>query len=183
MATRYSDHFSATGDDGDPLDMQVRVSAGISHGRLRYKRARANGLFTTADVVRMMTFKSSDRLIELWLGWDGANTAGAVTVGLCLSGSNHSGAPVDWTLFGVGLATTTLARRQGLMVGGWSADLVAVAGEEEVRGLPLWKQASYGSGTDTEDPMTEYDIVIAPSTTLAGADSIMTLEAYYTSGD
>ena len=182
MATRYSDHFSTTGDDGDSLDMQVRVSAGIGHGRLRYKRARANGLFTTSDTVRMMTFKSNDRLIELWLSYDGANTAGAVNVGLYLSGSNHSGAVVDADLFCTLQTTTTLAIRTDIM-GEPASALIAVAGEEEVRGLPLWKQASYGAGTDTVDPMTEYDIVITPYTTIAGADSLMTLEAYYTSGD
>ena len=182
MATRYSDHFSTTGDDGDPLDMQVRVSAGIGHGRLRYKRARANGLFTTSDTVRMMTFHSSDRIIELWLSYDGANTAGAVNVGLYLSGPNHSGAAVSAALFATALNTTTLAIRTDIM-GEPASALIAVAGEEEVRGLPLWQQINYGSTTISEDPMTEYDLVITPTTTIAGADSLMTLEAYYTSGD
>ena len=182
MATRYSDHFSATGDDGDSLDMQVRVSAGIGHGRLRYKRARANGLFLTSDTLRMMTFKSSDRITELLLTYDGANTGGAVNVGLYLSGSNHAGAVVDADLFCTALTTTTLGVRTDILGEAGSA-LIAVAGEDEVRGLPLWKQATYGAGADTVDPMTEYDIVITPSTSISGADSIMTLEAYYTSGD
>jgi len=183
MATRYSDHFSTSGDDGDSLDMQVRAAAGISHGRVRYKRARAGGLFLTTDTVRMMTFKSSDRLLELWLTTDGGSTAGAVNVGLNLSGSNHDGAVIDANLFATTLTTSTITTRTNILGEAGSA-LIAVAGEEAIEGQTLWEiAAAHGGGSDTSDPMTQYDIVITPSTSFTVADSIVTMEAYYTSGD
>lgn len=182
MATYYSDHFSASGDDGDSLDVQIRASAGVSHGRVRYKRSRAGGLFLDSDTVRMMTFKSSDRLLEMYLTTDGASSAGAVNIGLYLTGANHDGAVVDADLFATALTTSTLTTRVNVL-GEADSALIAVAGEEAVEGQALWAQAAYGAGSDTSDPQTQYDIVVTPSTSHATTDIILTLEAYYTSGD
>jgi hypothetical protein len=128
----------------------------------------------------MMTFKSGDRLLEMWLASDGTSAAGAVDVGLSLTGSNHDGALVDVDLFGTAIVTSTAMERSEALV---EAALAKATTVKSGRGLPLWEAAAIGAGSDTSDPGVQYDILLTPTTSFTSADSIITLEAYYTSGD
>lgn len=182
MPTYYSDHFSKTGviaDTDHAYDDQIRVPAGIGHGRVRYKRAQTTAQLTAADIVRMMAFKSSDRLLELWLTTDGASGAGNVSVGLFESGSNRDGAAVDNNLFMNAGSIATLTQR----IEAFAGDSILAAGEAAAKGLPLWEIANYGNGSYTEAPDSMFDIALTCTTTFTTTASVLTLEAYYTSGD
>ena len=185
MATYYSNHYSTNGLQADSYDSQVRVSAGIGHGRLRYKRAQSTPTSAgTGDQIRMMTFKSADRLIELWIGTDGNATGGTIDLGMFLSGDNHDGASLganNDNSFMDNAALTTIAVRTNAF-GEDGASAISVATENSVRGLTMWEIANFGDGAYTVDPMTEFDIVITPTVAFDAAN-IVTLEAYYTSGD
>ena len=185
MATYYSDHFSTNGLQADSYDGQIRVSAGIGHGRLRYKRAQSTPTSAgTSDTIRMMTFKSSDRLIELLISTDGNATGGTIDLGMFLSGANHDGDSLganNINSFMDAAALTTLANRTDAF-GETGASAIAVATENNARGLTMWEIANFGDGSYTVDPMTQFDIVITPTVAFDAAN-IVTLEAYYTSGD
>ena len=185
MATYYSDHFSTNGLQADSYDGQIRVNAGIGHGRLRYKRAQATPTSAgTGDTIRMMTFKSSDRLIELLISTDGNATGGTIDLGMFLSGANHDGDSLganNINSFMDAAALTTLANRTDAF-GETGASAIAVATENNARGLTMWEIANFGDGSYTVDPMIQFDIVITPTVAFDAAN-IVTLEAYYTSGD
>jgi hypothetical protein len=185
MATYYSDHYSANGLQADSYDGQMRVNAGIGHGRLRYKRAQATPTSAgTGDTIRMLTFKSGDRLIELMISTDGNATGGTIDLGMFLSGSNHDGASLganNINSFMDAAALTTIGHRTDAF-GETGASAITVATENEVRGLTMWEIANFGDGAYTVDPMTSFDIVITPTVAFDAAN-IVTLEAYYTAGD
>jgi hypothetical protein len=185
MANYYSDHYTANGLQADSYDTQIRVSAGIGHGRLRYKRAQATPTNAgTSDQIRMMTFKSSDRLIELWISTDGNASGGTIDLGMFLSGDNHDGASLgtnNVNSFMDAAAMTTIANRTEAF-GETGASAIAVATENNARGLTMWEIANFGDASYTEDPMTSFDIVVTPTVAFDAAN-ILTLEAYYTSGD
>jgi hypothetical protein len=175
MSTYYSDHFSSDGAAVTTLDDQKRASAGISHGRIRYKAARFSGAAPqTTDTIRMMQFKSSDRLIEMFISSDGTPSAGAVNIGLYKSSLRHDGAVIDADLFGAAIDQITAAAREDALTEAALGDLD--------RGKTLWEQATVGAASYTADPIEDWDVVIVPSTNFTG-NGIILLEAYYTSGD
>jgi hypothetical protein len=101
-----------------------------------------------------------------------------------LSGDNHDGASLganNINSFMDNDALTTLATRTDAF-GVVGASAIAVATENNARGLTMWEIANFGDGAYTVDPMTEFDIVITP-TVAFNAANIVTIEAYYTSGD
>jgi hypothetical protein len=133
----------------------------------------------------MFTMRSADRLIELLISTDGAATAGAVDVGVWLSGDNHDGATIGSAtvnLFADALALTTLSQRTSCLGVEGGSSSIPVAGEECPHGMTLWELVNMGDGTYTSDPGINFDITLNPSTTFDVA-TIITLEAYYTSGD
>jgi hypothetical protein len=189
MAVFFSDHYSGAdsagveaGNNKSAADAQIRPGAGISHGRVRYKRAQIEGMPLTTDTVRFCTFKSSDRILEAYLITDGGCTAGTVDVGIALSGHNHDGALVDVNVFADALVVSTLTARIDMMADG-GADNIAAAGENYQRGLTMWELAAMGAGTDTVDPRVNYDILLTPTVSLSVADAILTVEFVYTAGD
>lgn len=182
MPTYYSDHFSKTGiiaDTDHAYDDQIRVPAGIGHGRVRYKRAQVTAQLTANDVVRMMTFKSTDRLLELMLTTDGASGAGAVNIGFYDAGLNRDGGAVDANLLAATQSIASLTQRIDV----FASDSVLTAGETAAKGLTLWEIANYGDASYTEAPDGMFDICFTCSTTFTTTASVLTLEAYYTSGD
>jgi len=182
MATYFSNHYTSTGIEQTAVDAGFRVSAAISHGRVRYKRADATGLFLTTDTVRMFTMQSGYRLLELWLSSDGYSGAGAINIGLHKSGNAHDGLVIDADLFATAQTTSTIITRTNMLSEGGSA-AIAVATESAVNGLPLWQLAAMGAGTDTSDPGESWDFTITPSTSHTTNNILLTLEAYYTAGD
>ena len=176
MAAYYSD-LLADPADNTSLGVAYKASVGVSHARTRTSIARATGLFLTTDVVRMITLRSSDRLLDLQLATDGGSTAGAVNIGIYLAGENHTGAVDDADLFASAMVVSTETDLIDAFVESTTLDGVD-------RGRTMWEIATLGGGTNyTEDPRIEFDICIVPSTSLTVAAAELTLKAVYTAGD
>lgn len=179
MATYYSDHFADTSDYSALVYPTKSVAVGICHARKRWSRASFVGLLTTAttDIARMLTLRSSDRLIDLYLSTDAACAAGAVDIGLYLRGGNHDGAVVDADLFASAVDVHTAAFAPTSILN--EATTITTIGY----GLPLWEQAALGAATYTSDPGVLFDIVISAETTMTTTATTLILEALYSAGD
>ena len=165
MANQFSDHFSAT-TYGLAVDSPIvkvpwhlqnrhqklaRITLGLVSGG-------APAAFTIADVARMLTFKSSDRISQLFVAAAGG-TAVAADLGIYLAGTAHDGAVVDADEFASALALAgTVA----------FADVFAesVAAETIRRGMPLWQRLGL-----TADPGVDYDLCFLATATLTTADA------------
>lgn len=177
MAVWYGTHFGVDAGTGNALVHPPKVvSAGIKHGRIRYNRAMITGLCLSAEVLRFFSMKSSDRLLEIMISSNGGSDAGAIDIGIYLSGNDHDGAVVDADLFASAQATSTAIARTDAF--NESAIL-----QHEDRGKHLWELAAVGDGSDTVDPQVSYDICGVVTTEFTTTASILVLEAYYTSGD
>jgi len=174
VATYYSDHFmGATHAD---LDTQLRASAGIEHGRLRYQRAEITQLVAVTEVVRMMQFKSSDRIFQLFVTTSAADSAGVLGIGLRKTGREHDGADLDVNCIASGLSMSSRLD---------FTDAFMLVGDPTIplyRGRMLWELLDAGSLTYAEDPMEDWDLTIVAATGF-NAERTVVLEAYYTSGD
>ena len=179
MAVYFSDHM-AVSTANTTLVEGYKAHAGIKHARTRTTISRATGLFLDADVVRMITLKSSDRLIGLELATDGACSAGAVDVGIYLSGDDHDGAEEDEDIFATAVTVSTetdlieifTERTSSILVGGID------------RGKTMWEIVTLGGGTNhTSDPNINFDLCLVPTTSLTVLATELTLKAIYTSGD
>ena len=176
MASFFSDHFSADGSNKSTVDIQKRASAGISHGRLRYKRASIDTVDTAnADEVRFCQFKSSDRIIEVFVTGDGTPSAGTMDIGLYKSGTAHDGAVIDDDLFASALAIDSASARVDEFTE------ATTLGNLD-RGKTLWELATVGAASYTSDPMEDWDLVGTTDTGTTG-NLAMTVEVIYTSGD
>lgn len=169
MATYFSDHFSADENGNTAADSERRAPAGINHGRLRIKRAKIIGTITTADTVRLMQFKSGDRLYNLKLTVNGDLTTGAANFGLYKSGDAHDGAVVDADLFATAQSLTSALDETDILD---EASLTA-----DNRGDELFVMAG-----QTEDPMEDWDLVMTPTANFDTSEEV-TVTAVYTSGD
>jgi len=175
MSTYYSDNI-AVSTANTTFVPGYRPTAGIKHARSRISTARISALALTTDTVRMITLQSGDRLLKLELTSNGGSDAGAIDLGLYLTGSAHDGAVVDVDLFMSAQTTST------------AIDLTDAFNESAVldhtdRGKTMWELAAVGAGTDTIDPLVQYDIVIVPTTSFTTTASILTLIATYMAGD
>lgn len=180
MTVWYSDHYGADGDNDIVLVSPPKVvGVRIKHARKRWSKAHFVGmpLDTTPDVVRMLTMKSSDVLIDLYMSCDGGSTAGDCDVGLYLTGGAHDGAVVDQDLFASAVDIHTAAFAPTSIY-----NEAATIGETNY-GLPLWQLAALGAATYTEDPQVQFDICLTVTTSFTVADTIINLEALYAAGD
>lgn len=173
MATYYSDHFATSGADTTTRDATYRPPVGIGHGKMYYKVAHMSAFNPqTTDTVRVMSFKSGDRLNALLISCDATPSAGAVNIGLYLAGDAHDGAVIDADLFVSAQAITSALDQTDAF------NESAVLANTD-RGKTLWELAAIGAASYTADPMLVFDVVMVPSTNF-DADSIITIEAYYT---
>ncbi len=179
MANWYSDHFGADGSADSAVAVPVKVSGvGVSGGRQRIKRGTITVLDSAAaDVLWMFTMKSGDYLYKLETYTDGGFSASnSCELGLYTSSPTHDGAVLDVDLFGAAIDLTSAV---DTVTETFSAG--ALGGED--RGKQLWEQLAVGAGTDTVDPLVNYDVCM----TLNGEDdatsSTFVLVAYYTAGD
>jgi len=179
MTVWYSDHFGTDGDNDTSLASPSKVvSAGVSRGRVRYKRATITGLplQTTPDVLRFYTLKSSDRIINQWISSNGGSDAGAIDIGLYLTGTNHDGAVVDQDLFSSAQDISTAIHKTAALV-------ESTVLQHEDAGKTLWEMAAVGAASYTSDPGVLFDVCATVTTSFTTTDSILTLECLYTSGD
>lgn len=157
MADWFSDHFGADGSaDTAAADPITIVAPGVGGNRLRVKRAEITVTDTAAnDVLRMMTFKSSDRFYAMYINTDGGCSASSsADVGLYTYNSAHTGAVIDVDLFDAAVdLTSAIDDLEEILTDG------ALGGED--RGKPLWEQLAVGAGSDTTDPGVLYDVGIA----------------------
>lgn len=182
MADWYSDHIGADGLlDTSVASPPTVISAGLNHGRVRYKRAIVNttgGNPASGDVYVFFTMKSSDRLFNLMVSNDAAHdVVTACDLGLRLRGTNHDGGAVDPNFFddAVDIATAAVDRGEALVTG------AQVAGTD--RGKQLWEMLDDASITTYgSDPHLEYDITLT-LTQEPTTGGIVVLEAEYTAGD
>lgn len=178
-----SDYFSdnlADSSANTTLVQGYKAHVGIKHARTRTSIARATTAdstgFQTTDVVRMITLKSSDRLLALEFGADGTTgNAAEVDIGIYLTGAAHAGAVDDANLFDDAADVATLSDLHDVF------DLGALAGTD--RGKTMWELVTIGGGTNyTSDPNIEFDICLTPGTNFDN-DTECVLKAVYTSGD
>lgn len=185
MTRFYSPHYtnevpSTTLAAIAPADPSIKAG-GLKHMAVRRSWAvidLALATLTDEDEFRMFTMKSSDRLGQLFITTPAAWAATTLTldVGLWTSNDTHDGVELDADLYINGLdGTATLARTDHILQS-------TTLGDED-RWKPLWEQLALGAGTDTVDPVVDYDVVIHVDalTTVTVADKIL-LEAVYLPG-
>ena len=175
MAALFSDHFA--GDTLSEFNSQSRAPAGAGRGRLRYQRAEVFAALTggsaTGDTARMMTLKSSDRLVQLFFMMTHGEPTYKVLLGLAKSGAAHDGPMIDNDILAQQSVTIPNALDHDDKFGTGLPD------PDLLRGAPLWKIVTgYAS-----DPMESWDVVISSGDSDMSSASTMLIEAYYTSGD
>lgn len=183
MATYVSEHFHPDADDTADQGLPTRphmASAGIAGARKRYKKCRI--LVTTAvtavapDQLRLMQFKSGDRIHAIKVSDAGASTVTAADLGLYKSGNAHDGAVIDADLFASALS---------LNGGGSQVEALTEAGTitDEDRGKTLWEMAALGAGSYTEDPFEDWDLTFTVTGAVTTATETILVEVEYTAGD
>jgi hypothetical protein len=188
MADYFSNHFANQADatretnaavSVTAIETDYRIPAGRSHGRLRTKIAHAQlqMLNSSADTLRMMTFKSNDRLFQLFITSDDVGTTGDIDIGLALAGNRHDGAVVDDDLF----STTALDVNAAALDRVDQFDNGALANIH--RGFMMWELLAIGGGTDVVDPHVQYDLILTCTEDFTEALSDIVFEAVYTAGD
>lgn len=186
MADFWSDHYTNTALGSTTIDdPRIKVAAGLNHAKRRYKRATLAVTTATAagDVLRFFKIKSSDRIIELQLSHDAdASTTVNGDIGLYTVGAG--GAVLDLDLYGDVLVapcddlTVVIGRTETItgdvFIGGVLTDVD--------RGLMAWEQLAIGAGTDTVDPILEYEVclTIAAETGIVASEYV--LECTYVPG-
>jgi hypothetical protein len=179
MATFYSSHFSPT-QPGLTLDTAYRPVVDEGHARLRVKRIDAtlplSPAFTANDIMRLATFRSSDRIYNIFVTSGGASGTVTVDLGLYLSGGAHDGAVLDADVFSSALAVNgVVARVDQFTESGVLANLD--------RGKPLWQLGSVISALYSSDPRTSFDLCLTATATLDTAAEPLLIEVWYVAGD
>lgn len=184
MSRYYSDNYNTDGTApslastvGVQLDRTFRAHVGITHARLRKKRAHI--VIGTAaqigDEIRLGKFKSSDRIFDIRVTAAGA-TAAAADIGLYRAGSAHDGTVIDADLFASAIGLTAAARADGFTE-------ATTLGNKD-RGKMLWQLVNVGTpSTFASDPMIEMDLVATVTTAFTVALDDIVVEIDYTSGD
>ena len=160
-------------DNKTAVDTNARPAVGTGHARMRYHRARvlipATGT-TAADVIRLFTMKSADRIFELLVTSDGAGTALVCDLGLHRTGGPlHDGAVLDQDIFASLLAVNAAIAR---------VDEFVEAGtlEQEDRGKQIWEYDGLGF---TSDPNIQVDVTMTVTTANTTAANEIIVEAYF----
>lgn len=180
MSDWYSNHFGIDGtDDAAAAHPNIKVPVGIGHAKMYVKSASITvpATVAAADVLRMFTLRSSDRLWALYHNTDGAaDASNSAEVGIYAVNANHTGAVLDVDLFGAAhdLSTAALDVLTEIMTSG------AAGGEDRLK--TMWEIFFLGAGTDEVDPEVKYELC----TTLNGDDTaafVYTLTAIYTASN
>lgn len=184
MATYFSNHFGTgtaltlAGTEPATLARDFKIGAGVGGARERYKRASM--IIGTAaqigDVLRMVKFKSGDRVKEIMLSSSGGS-AGIADCGIYKSGRSHDGVVLDADLFASAQALTgTIARVDIFKESTTLKDID--------RGKTLWELVTIGAAfTYTADPMEDWDLCLTMTAAMTTTLCTINLEVSYTSGD
>ena len=175
MTNYFSDHYTETGLEQSAVNRNWKAPVGIAHSRLRYKVAGCTNLPLTTEEVRFMTFKSTDRLIDMLVTSGGLAGAGDILFGLYYSGLNHDGAVVDADLFAPAVTTSTAVARVDHFTDGVLTNFH--------RGQMLWEQAVVGAAIWTADPGGTFDLVGTVGTTFTTPAEVHQIEVHYLAGD
>lgn len=172
MTAYYGDAIAVANDTF--VRNYTRNVANRQGARLRIFGSSITKLLLTTDTCRMITLPARARLWQLWLGTNGAATAGATDVGLYYSGSNADGAVIDADYFATAVVVT-------------SASYADVFNESTTptqvkRGNYIWELAGL-SAEPTTPATSQFDIVLTPSTSFTVAAPIVQLQAFVTLGD
>lgn len=151
-----------------------------THARIRKKKMSfyPGSTITTSDTVVLGTFKSSDRLWNLWYVQNGTLTTGAFSLGFYRAAIDH--VPVanatysQAALLGTAYANTVAQTRTDFMTG--------LGSNGQYRGLAIWQLLDLGTPALSADPMCDYDLVLTPTTNFtAGTATIAFFECDYVS--
>ena len=175
MATFYSNLIAPSTDA-----LEAGFLPPVSTSRMRYRHTlvpitlASPANMDSGDEIRLMTFKSTDRIVELFRSSIAVVGGGAATLGISLTGANHDGAAVDADLFGNGVIT--VAAR---------ADIFAVGAADGTRdrAKTLWElldevgPTSYGV-----NPNVLFDLTLTLAADISTAGTLL-YEVNYISGD
>jgi hypothetical protein len=179
MATLYSDNFA--GSSATVLDDQAVSPAGAGHGRIRYKRMEVTltaAGYTTGDTIRLGSFKSNDRILEIYASNGAFGAAGLADLGLYLSGTAHDGAVVDADCFADGEDVAAAGTRDEMFLG------ANTSFDDQDRGKEIWKLLDDASLTTYgSDPQTQMDLVWTVVNDGTQPAIQLVVEVYFTSGD
>ena len=163
MADWFSDQYSAGSAATAIADPITVVSSGVNHGRKRIIRAEITVTDTAAaDILRMFTLKSGDRLYTLELYTDGGcNASSSSDVGIHTSTLGHDSS----TALDADVYATTQDLTSALDVYTEVFTQATTLGGED-RGKTIWEQLAVGAQSYTVDPLINVDFTI----TLNGED-------------
>lgn len=180
MADYFSDNYVPRGESDLRLvpvatalpRSRFKVPSGILRFQTHTTRALvdftdpANPVLAAGDTIRLMTMKSSDRIVEFhfWTEsggygvWNGTLT---INVGVAFPGALHDG-PLyasGGALFAANVSCTIQQNKKDMLTEGAQV-------RETMRGWALWEVMSQtlAAVTDTVDPKTEIDIVLTVNT-------------------
>ncbi len=187
MTDFYSEHYSAlTGETGHFTTLTtgtVTVPVHDKHARLRRSAARfsvpnAQDLADN-DVIRMMDFKSSDRIVEMFHSCD-ANwgTNSTFNIGLYQKNPLNAGVVIDENLFGNAYDISGEVLRVEIFDQATTLD-------DFDRGQPLWFLADIGGGSYSVDPHEIWTLAFTCSQDISAAAALSEnlFEVYYIAGD
>jgi hypothetical protein len=179
MASYFSDNFHVDGvTTPTASDSQKRAHAGIAGGRVRYKRAFVTIPVTavSTETIRFMSMRSGDRIHEMKISNPGDCGTATMNLGLYLPGDNHSGTVLDADLFMSAEDMATANDRVDAFDESSTLD-------NQDRGKALWQLYAAGAGSDSVDPMLDYDITGVLAASMDTAAEEVLLEVWYTAGD
>jgi hypothetical protein len=186
----FSSHYNTSGTTENGVgafaeelpiaDPAVRISAGLSHSRVRRSHAKISfgSAFGVGEVGRVLTLKSSDRLYSLLVSFDGGATAADADLGIYLSGSNHDGALpaaacVDAFSSTAIVVDTAANRVESFELGDYDTENI---------GLQMWELVNItAAATYTADPKVDFDICFTVTVAATDTVAVCNVEAFYTS--
>jgi len=110
---------------------------------------------TAGDTVRLLTLPSSARITGILKYNSAAGTGGLGDCGVFYAGLNHDGAAIDDNCLADNIGVTSFNRAAEILSNGVGSSSISLADI----GKPLWWMASFSTGTFTEDPRIDLDIV------------------------
>ena len=149
-----------------------------THARVRKKKMGfLPTTFVNGDQIVLGTFKSSDRLWNLWYVQNGTLAGGAFSLGFFRAQQDHvpvATADSSGTVLSGGYTNTAAQTRQDFMTG--------IGANGQYRGLAIWQILDLGAPTITRDPQCDYDLVMTITTNWTTvAPTICFFEADYVS--